>query len=801
MAHLEEFMIEEPASGLILHRPGNVIPETGYTEAENVRYRGGAMEPRKGSTEFLGGYVDGVITGFHIVTSAAGTKTPLVGTERDVAFWSGAVSTGTCDTSADGRTVSNISIDLLPSALPSIVDDFMPEDLFRVQYQVSGVDVWTPWIPILWITQDGSGTGEVRLRGIAQGSLVGAPCEFRKTFRFLTQRHTAGTCYIANGSTALTGIGTGWTALKPGDRIMITGVNAPGGTYHRRWYVVKTVNSGTSITLDAVYDGPTILLADATTYVARKCYTSGKAKRWTFATYIAPATGALLFAANETDNAQKWNLDITALMVDAATDGVGGTPIKARYVSSFGAYLGYANIEGSVQNWKQSVFENPEDFVAETSGEYILPEGGDEITGFKRLGNYWEIHKRSGIYYYSEVGGAAPFRLENYVSGVGNVLPYALAGNKDVSIFVGGDNVYFSNGNEVRPINPENNSLWRKFRELLGSGNIGMAHAWYSDYDNMHYIYFPSSSASLIADKALVVSENGAFSFYTHKVSAIGKFPGSDTILWQDMPVGQSWEDTPGTWDDFGVLLDRPPEVQGFGDDALYMAGGNATFTNGSAVVTVANPLQALWLTRLNPGDSIRPVGGDYYTIKSVDGAGQVTLEIAFSAATITTGYEARRHQVSVHYFQRGYSDFGEPYTCLARSKVFIFSDKVMLREVVFTSVPVSSLANLQVRIFRRYDSSDAWDGADSGNLPLTGSNEFKFQTRITGRQFYFEFLSNEINADWVIKRWGFRWVPIGEREGKIDVALAGAPVASGVAPLSGGGGSSGLGGPGILTP
>jgi hypothetical protein len=108
----------------------------------------------------------------------------------------------------------------------------------------------------------------------------------------------------------------------------------------------------------------------------------------------------------------------------------------------------------------------------------------------------------------------------------------------------------------------------------------------------------------------------------------------------------------------------------------------------------------------------------------------------------------------------------------------------------------------MTIRIFRRYDDSDSWDEAALGTIPLTGALKFVFHTRVSGRQFYIQFGSSEIDADYKIKAYGIGYVPVAERFEKLSAGLSGGAVASGSAPLGGGGGLGGRpGGGGLLIP
>jgi len=801
MAQFQEVWIDAPAGGLNISVPGNVIDARQGTEVDNLRFKGGIMEPRRGHVPFEGGFLDGSVTGIHTFRRTDGTFIPIIGTERDLCRWVGTEeTTGTCTVDADGRTITAVSIDLLPSALPAVSTDIMPEDLIRIQAVVSGVTTLSDWLPILWITQRGAGTGELKVRGVLSADFVGAGLTFyiKRTFRFLTPRYETGTAYIANGSDALVGVLTQWLAnAKAGDRILITGISAAGGTYHRRWYSVKTVTDDLNIVLNEKYEGATILVGDATTYILRKTFTGGKNKRWSIATFIGsaggPTPGSTLFAVNSTNLAQKWD-GATETTEIARTDGAGGGDITAKYVIAFRSYLIYANIAGGVQNWINSDFDDPEDLDNGVANEEIIMEGGDEITGIKRTANHLEIHKRSGMSIYAEVGGDPPFQRVRHITDVGNILPYALSGSADASFFMARDNLYIFDG-QIREIDPQNNSVWRKFKETLSSGEVELAHSFYSEQDRMYYLFFPAGSGAEIADKAIVISDLLALSFYTMKCSAIGHFPDESNIRWIDIPFGVLWDDLAGTWDDFGNTAALPIEVMGFGDDVPYNQGDDATFTNGSAVVTVATPAVALWLTKLKAGDMIRPLNGTYYTIKSVDLDGQLTLERNFAEGTVTSAYEARPMNVGIHYFQRGFDDFGDAYTSNFRSKVFVFDDETALDRVIFQTTAVSSDASLNVKVFRRYDESDNFDLAAEGNLPLTGANTFRFDLRLTGRQFYFEFGSTEKNQNYAIRRWGFRFTPMSDRRGKINPSFGGATVSGGTAPFGGGGIGGGIGG------
>jgi hypothetical protein len=810
MPRYQEHWIDAPAMGLNISLPANVIDSRQGTEVENIHFKGGVMRPRRGNAPFEGGFLDGSVTGFHVFRDAAGTKTPVIGTERDLLKWDGSTAlTGTCTVAANGRDVSAISVDILPSALPSIASDVMPEDLIRFEATVSGVVVLSDWFPILWITKRGAGTGELKVRGVIPSTFHGSSKTFyiKKTFRFLTPRTGTGTAHIANGSSTLTGVGTTWNTgganqLKVGDRIMITGDDT-ALNYHRRWYSVRTVVSDTQITLNEKYEGGTINAVDATTYTARKCFTGGREKRWVMTTYIKTVPkGAFLFAVNGTNLAQKWD-GLTETTADATTNGAGGGNISAKYVITFGSYLIYGNISNAVQSWRCSDFDKPEDLDGGVASEIVFSEGGDEITGIKRTSNFLEVHKRSGMSIYAEVGGDPPFDRVRYVSDVGNILPYGLGGTTDLSFFMGRDNFYIFDSGGVRELDPQNNSIWRRFTEILGNGSLSLAHTFYSEKDGIYYLFFPEGSAAKISNRAVVVSDRNAVSFYSLLCSAAGTFPAEDVVRWLDIPVGVKWDDLSGTWDGFGNTLALPTELTGDGDGLPYTRGGNATFTNGSAVVSVADPATALWLSILKAGDYIRTANGTFYTISSVDGNGQATLTRNFAETTVTAAYEARPSRDGAAYFQRGFEDRGLPYTTRFRSKVFLFPDKTILRGVAFQSTNVSSIAQLYCRVYRRYDESDNFDLAAEGFVPLTGANTYKFDFRVSGRQFYFEFGSSDVNQNWVVRRWGFMFTPMSVRRGKIDPTLGGSVVSGSTAPFGGGGVGGGIGGGvgGVLNP
>lgn len=571
MPSLKEIGVDQPDQGLQLDRPKHMIDDRGCQVADDVRFVRGAVEPRNGYSEFDGDIVfDGVVLGFGNFLNVGAVATPVIGTETDLLAWLGTgYSTGTIEIQA-----GSLDTVLLTggSWAPTTGRGIMPEDIIR--WKVSGV--FTGWKRISHVTKD----LELKLVTAEAGAVAAlTDYEIKRMFRYITDLFQAGTIYTADPATAVLSFnGTpDLSSLGAGDMLMILG-DDDAGEFHRKWYEILSVdNTAKTVTLTTTYAGGVIATGNSTNYVVRRVYGTGQDNRWVFDTVIHTA-GNFLVAVNNVDAPQWWAGVIPsytdAIVVSIRATALPGTPGIHKYVLYTGTYLCFANGGAAAktrQNWKHSSAINPVDFTGGVASEYIFAEGGDAITGFRKIGNLIEVHKESGTSFYAEVGGDPPFRRVAYRKGVGNSLPYALTGTADQSFFIAGDDFYVSSGDgSIRPNKDADNSLWRKFMDTFGSGDKNKAFGYYQKKMHMLYIFYATDSGRVVPDKALVISEKGGVSFYDMECSGVMEWLVANITAWSDMPSGQSWDDTEGSWASQGGSLDAPREIQGKSDAKLY---------------------------------------------------------------------------------------------------------------------------------------------------------------------------------------------------------------------------------------
>lgn len=572
MPNLQEITVDQPDLGLQLDRPTHMIDDRGCQGADDIRFVKGAAEPRNGYSEFYGDIVfDGIVLGFGNFLDTDAVATPVIGTETDLLAWLGTgYSTGTL-TAVDSSATLTVAGG---SWAPTTGRGIMPEDVIR--WKVSGV--FTEWQRIAYVSSDL--TLELVTAVATADAAAGVVYEIKRTFRYLTDLFQAGTAWYAGAPAPLDQFQFGGSpdlsSLAAGDMIMVLGAD-DAGSFHRKWDEIQSVdNTLKTVTLTEDYGGGLITVAPAA-YVVRRVFGTGQDNRWVFDTVIHTA-GNFLVAVNNVDVPQKWAGTIPsytdAITVSEGTAVVGGTPGIHKYVLYTGVYLAFANGGDTTktrQNWKHSSALDPEDFAGGVASEYIFAEGGDAITGFRKIGNLIEVHKKSGISFYSEVGGDPPFRRGPYRRDVGNSLPYALTGTADQSFFVAGDDFYVSSGDgTVRPYKDADNSLWRKFMDTSGTGAKNKAFSYYQKKMHMLYIFYATDSGQTVPDKVLVVSEKGGVSFYDMECSGVMEWLVANILAWSDMPSGQSWDDTEGSWASQGGTLDAPREIQGKSDAKLY---------------------------------------------------------------------------------------------------------------------------------------------------------------------------------------------------------------------------------------
>lgn len=365
-----------------------------------------------------------------------------------------------------------------------------------------------------------------------------------------------------SASTAVTGTSTTWSTAWPEAIYEIqfgtADPNAAGTP--DAWYTVASFNSATGLTLDTA--GPT---ATTVAYSIRMCFQNDEDQPHDIA---MPAQGydRLLVATNGIDPPQKW--DGTGYMED-----LGGSPNIARYCGYFGSvgyehlYLGWTVDTGTDQPFtlEMSNAGDPEDYA--DGLYYDLLNTNDEVVGMKSLGQNVIVYKKESISIAFPTGSADdPLQFkQNHINGIGTPTIRTVSDFGNFHIFMGTDNIYKFDGNQIVPIG--NEIVNTMLREI----NSGMAHRAFSlamRDQHLYLLFIPVGGD--YPDKTYVynyLDNNWTIWEFEHAMTAAGYWFSDASETWE------TWDDSGITWNDLISSGERWSDFLSYGGTPTFLFG------------------------------------------------------------------------------------------------------------------------------------------------------------------------------------------------------------------------------------
>ena len=382
-----------------------------------------------------------------------------------------------------------------------------------------------------------------------------------KEWDYITPIYNTGSV-SCSASTAVTGTDTSWSTSWPAATYEIKfGTNDPNaaGTPDA-WYTVASFDSATGLTLDTA--GPT---ATTVAYAIRMCFQNDEDQPHDIALPVK-TYDRLFVATNGIDTPKKW--DGTGYMAD-----LGGSPNVARYCGYFGSvgyehlYLGWTVDAGNDQPFTLEMSDagDPESYAEGLY--YDLMNTNDEVVGMKALGQNVVVYKKESISIAFPTGVADdPLQFkQNHINGIGTPTIRAVSDFGNFHIFMGTDNVYKFDGNQIIPIG--NEIVNTMLREI----NAGMAHRAFSlaMRDKHLYLLFIPVDGDY-PDKAYVynyIDNNWTIWEFAHEMTAAGYWFSDASETWE------TWDDSGITWDDLLASGERWSDFLSYGGTPTFLFG------------------------------------------------------------------------------------------------------------------------------------------------------------------------------------------------------------------------------------
>ncbi len=186
---------------------------------------------------------------------------------------------------------------------------------------------------------------------------------------------------------------------------------------------------------------------------------------------------------------------------------------RAKFVTKFQNYCFLANVVvGGVDMPSRFYFSGLRDITSWSLLDFyeISKDDGEEITGFKVLGDRLVVYKTNSIYIVSFTGNAdIPFVINKTNSHVGCIAPYSIQEINNGHVYLAYDGVYFFDGNNSYKLSDKISNT------ILGYSQANFANAvsMYQKNKNRYWLSFATSSDN---DRVITWdSFNNAWSLYT----------------------------------------------------------------------------------------------------------------------------------------------------------------------------------------------------------------------------------------------------------------------------------------------
>lgn len=185
---------------------------------------------------------------------------------------------------------------------------------------------------------------------------------------------------------------------------------------------------------------------------------------------------------------------------------------RAKFVTKFQNYCFLANVVvGGVDMPSRFYFSGLRDITSWSLLDFyeISKDDGEEITGFKVLGDRLVVYKTNSIYIVSFTGNAdIPFVVNKTNSHVGCIAPYSIQETNNGHVYLAYDGVYFFDGNNSYKLSDKISNT------ILGysQANFSNAVSMYQKNKNRYWLSFATSANN---DRVITWdSFNNAWSLY-----------------------------------------------------------------------------------------------------------------------------------------------------------------------------------------------------------------------------------------------------------------------------------------------
>lgn len=551
--------------GLVKTPHGRLIPDNKVVDAQNVIFKDGKVERRKGYTE-LGDNLplNGAVTAF--------TWYEQLGTANSYAL---------CFTTRDSYKYNSSTGNW----------DFITKKYIAGTATCAGSTDAVTGTDTTWSTDWPASTYQIK---------------------FCTQDVNTSTVAVTGDLTSGSAVVTDTNTSSLYAGLSVTGTGIPAGT------TIDSIDSGTQFTMDAnatatsgdeditatLDDWYTVTSFDSTTgltlsengpdtngaknYVIRMCWSGDIDDRHSIAMPIESGGDRVVVIANGVDDIQKWD------GADECED-LGGSPNNCKYLAFFGStsgeqlYLGWTIDSGTnqPQTIELSAAGDPEDY---TDGLYYdLLDNNYEIVGFSNLHSRLFIWKESSISEGRPSGSATdPLDVyQNKVSDMGTPAISTVDSHSKYCLFLGKDKqVYFYDGINIQKASGEieyelasnisTTNMSRSFvLSLLEDGLYVLFTPTVEDYPDTAYVYNYNENTWTIWKLANQMTAGS----YMYK---------STSTTWADLvSAGTTWADlisSGTTWNDLYGSTGNKVYVLGDKDGYVYEWGGTATTDNGTNI-------------------------------------------------------------------------------------------------------------------------------------------------------------------------------------------------------------------------
>ena len=488
---------------------------------------------------------------------------------------------------------------------------------------------------------------------------------------YITPTYNTGTVSLTNGSTAVVGTTTLWTAnAKAGDYVFFTSNSQRdlGG-----WYKIASITNNTNLVLTQTYAGST---SGSENYIIRKVFTATITDFWRSETFLKaqPGNADLWFATNGVDRVVTWNATDSTVTVTNLPFSI------CKELTVYQNTMIYANLVVSGEARPNSIANSdaatPEDMSSGIAAEFVIHDSASPILAVEPLGDNLVIYGKDFGVLAQLVEGDLGFIFRKVIQGFGPAASRLVTNFGDFHEFVGAGSLYRFDGVSLRSIGEH---VWRSVLQAQDLSRIQMAfHHRDDENGDVIWVVPLTGDANTSAQKTprtaymehflerisgqrafeeLRAEEFVPFSRRDFPFTASGFFERSTSLTWATLT--EAWETNSLRWNDRFFVAGFPLSLVGDETGNIFILGASQD-ANGSALASfvrsgdavIGDGRQRNLVTRVYPFTPEFPASGGYTL--------GVTVHVSDTASGATTatdrvGFDmthAGNHFVSV--FRRG---------------------------------------------------------------------------------------------------------------------------------------------------